>query len=88
MKSAPKPPPSMSIARTGLLGSALVNLDMLIEQLGGDHGAMHYDLVGKFACSAYREAGRDERPVYFTIIPNYERDRQRRNARWEEPRSG
>ena len=68
--------------------SALVNLDMLIEKLGGDHGGMHGDLVGHFYCSACREAGRDERPVYFTVIPNYERDRQMRNARWEQPRSG
>jgi len=31
--------------------SALINLDMLIEKLGGDHGGTHHHLVGKFACS-------------------------------------
>jgi hypothetical protein len=56
--------------------SALVKLDMLIERLGGDHRAMHHDLVGKFACSACRDNGRDIRPVFFTIVQNYERDQQ------------
>jgi len=84
--------------------SALVNLDMLIEKLGCDHGAMHDDLVGKFFCTVCRREGRErrsppagaERPagasatrgrVFFTIVQNYDRDRQMRNARWQKPRS-
>jgi hypothetical protein len=47
------------------------------EKLGEDHGAMHHDLVGMFACSACREAGRDERPVFFTVLPDYAADRAR-----------
>ena len=35
--------------------SALVNLDMLIEKLGRDHGAIHYDPVG---ISSARPAGK------------------------------
>ena len=62
--------------------SALVNLDMLIEKFGPEHGCMHRDLVGHFFCSVCPEAGRDERPVFFTIVQNYERDRQQRNGRW------
>ena len=48
---------------------------MLIEKLGEDHGAMHVDLVGKFACTACREAGREHRPVFFTYLTDYEADR-------------
>jgi hypothetical protein len=59
---------------------------MLIEKLGEDHGAMHVDLVGKFACTACREAGRVETPVFFTYLTDYEADRQRRNAKWNKPR--
>ena len=63
--------------------SALVNLDILIEKLGGDHGAMHHDLVGKFACSVCPVEGRDPRPVFFTFLQDYERDQAERNARWK-----
>ena len=59
----------------------LVNLDMLIEKLGPDHGAMHHDLVDKFTCSVCPVEGRgDRRAVFFTIVQNYERDRQMRIA--------
>ena len=53
---------------------------MLIEKLGEDHGAMHIDLVGKFFYSACREAGRDERPVFFAMLPDYDAGAARRNA--------
>ena len=66
--------------------SALVNLDMLIEKLGGDHGALHGDLVGKFVCIACRETGRDHRPVFFTFLPDYAADRARANAKWGKER--
>jgi hypothetical protein len=54
-----------------------VDLAMLIEKLGEDHGGMHVDLVGQFACSACR----DERPVFFTVVPDYAAERARANAK-------
>ena len=32
-------------------------------------GNMHHDVVGKFACTACREAGREQRPVFSRIYP-------------------
>ena len=33
---------------------------------------MHWDLVRLFRCSACDAAGRERRPVFFTIVPDYE----------------
>ena len=42
----------VNFSRADCFHSAEVDLAMLIEKLGEDHGAMHVDLVGKFACTA------------------------------------
>ena len=78
----------VNCSRPDCFRTAEVDLAMLIEKLGEDHGAMHADLVGKFACTACREAGRDQRPVFFTYLPDYAADRARANAKWDKPRSG
>ena len=58
---------------------------MLIEKLGEEQGAMHVDLVGKFVCTACREAGREHRPVFFTHLTDYAAERVRANAKWDKP---
>ena len=60
-----------------------VKLDVhaLADSLGADHGAMHDDLVKLFRCTKCYAEGRDQRPVFFTYLTDYEADRQRRNAR-------
>ena len=58
--------------------STKLDIQALIEKLGPDHGAMHEDLVGKFACSRCKAERRDRRPPFFTVIPDYGRaDRTR-----------
>ena len=44
---------------------------------------MHWDLVGLFGCTRCKAAGRDRRPLFFTFIPDYEGDQQRRNRDWK-----
>ncbi|QKC83956.1 hypothetical protein [Mesorhizobium sp. NZP2077] len=63
--------------------SAQVDIQALIDKLGPDHGAMHWDLVGLFACSDCKVAGRDRRPVFFTVVPDYEGINARRNRDWK-----
>lgn len=43
-----------------------------------DHGVMHNARAKVFRCARYKQAGRDQRPVFFTCIPDYGRiDRER-----------
>lgn len=76
----------VNCSRPDCFRSAEASIAMLIERLGEDHGAMHVDLVGKFFCTACREAGRDERPVFFTHLTDYAADRARANATPFKPR--
>ncbi|UCI17042.1 hypothetical protein FJ970_18080 [Mesorhizobium sp. B2-1-8] len=58
--------------------STQLDLEALGARLGLDHGAMHDDLVKVFRCEKCKQAGRDQRPVFFTCIPDYGRfDRER-----------
>ncbi|WP_287067137.1 hypothetical protein, partial [Mesorhizobium sp.] len=43
--------------------STKLDIQALIDRLGGDHGSMHDDLVGLFVCSNCKAAGRDRRQV-------------------------
>jgi hypothetical protein len=44
---------------------------------------MHQDLVGLFGCSDCKAAGRDRRPVFFTVVPDYAgMDAKRNNTDW------
>ena len=69
----------VNCSRADCFRTAEINLEMLIEKLGPTHGAMHDDLVRKFFCTACRDAGRDQRPVFFTHLPDYATDRARAN---------
>jgi hypothetical protein len=62
--------------------STKLDIKALIDRLGPNHGSMHQDLVGLFNCSACKAAGRDRRPVFFTCIPDYERQNRERNRDW------
>jgi hypothetical protein len=61
------------------------NLDIqaLIDRLGPDHGSMHWDLVRLFGCSDCNAAGRDRRPVFFTVVPDYEGIQAKSNRDWK-----
>ncbi|RVD52551.1 MAG: hypothetical protein EOS30_09740 [Mesorhizobium sp.] len=63
--------------------STKLDIQALIDRLGPDHGSMHDDLVGLFGCSDCKAAGRDRRPVFFTCIPDYERQQRARNRDWK-----
>ncbi|MBA1144767.1 hypothetical protein [Mesorhizobium neociceri] len=63
--------------------STKLDIQALIERLGPHHGSMHWDLVGLFACSTCKAAGRDRRPVFFTCIPDYEGLNRARNLDWK-----
>ena len=63
--------------------SSQVDVQALIDKLGPEHGAMHQDLVGIFVCSDCKAAGRDRRPVFFTVVPDYEGINARRNRDWK-----
>jgi hypothetical protein len=52
--------------------STKLDVQALIDRLGPDHGSMHQDLVGLFACSDCKAADRDRRPVFFTVVPDYD----------------
>jgi hypothetical protein len=63
--------------------TAKMDVRALADRLGPDHGAMHDDLVKLFRCTKCDAEGRQQRPVFFTCIPDYRADMQRRNAkRW------
>ena len=63
--------------------STKLDIQALIERLGADHGSMRHDLVGLFGCSKCRAAGRDRRPVFFTVIPDYEGQQRECNRDWK-----
>jgi len=63
--------------------STKLDVQTLIDRLGPDHGAMHQDLVGLFACSDCKAAGRERRPVFFTVIPDYGGINAKRNRDWK-----
>ncbi|WP_214477404.1 hypothetical protein [Mesorhizobium sp. dw_380] len=63
--------------------SIRLDIQALIDRLGPDHGSMHQDLVGLFVCPACEAAGRDRRPVFFTMIPDYEAYQRERNRDWK-----
>ena len=63
--------------------STKLDIQALIGRLGPDYGSMHWDLVGRFACSDCKAAGRHHRPVFFTVIPDYEGQLQERNRDWK-----
>jgi hypothetical protein len=60
--------------------SVQIDLAALAVRLGSDHGAMHDDLVRLFRCQRCADAGRDQRPVFFTCIPDYEAIQRRKNG--------
>ncbi len=60
--------------------SMQIDLAALAARLGSDHGAMHDDLVGLFRCQRCVETGRDQRPVFFTCIPDYDGIQRRKNG--------
>ncbi|MER9840127.1 hypothetical protein NKJ59_02555 [Mesorhizobium australicum] len=51
--------------------SVKLDLELLGVRLGLDHGAMHNDLFRVFRCERCKLAGRVQRPVFFTCVPNY-----------------
>jgi hypothetical protein len=59
--------------------STQIDLAALATRLGSDHGAMHDDLVRLFRCQRCADASRDQRPVFFTCIPDYEGIQRRKN---------
>jgi hypothetical protein len=59
--------------------SIQLDLEALAARLGADHGAMHDDLVRLFRCQRCAAAGRDQGPVFFTCIPDYEGIQSRKN---------
>jgi hypothetical protein len=63
--------------------STKLDIQALIDRLGRDHGSMHDDLVGLFVCSNCKVAGRDRRQVFFTCIPDYERQQRALNRDWK-----
>jgi hypothetical protein len=63
--------------------STKLDIAALISRLGPDHGAMHQDLVGLFGCSSCKAAGRDRRPVFFTVVPDYAGINAKRNRDWK-----
>jgi hypothetical protein len=65
--------------------STKLDIPALIDRLGPDHGSMHDDLVGVFGCSSCKAAGRGRRPVYFTVIPDYDGMNAKRNREWKPP---
>ena len=44
---------------------------------------MHQDLVGLFACSDCKAADRDRRPVFFTVVPDYDGINAKRDRDWK-----
>lgn len=67
--------------------STRVDIAVLIDRLGPDHGSMHEDLVGLFGCSNCKAAGRERRPVFFTFVPDYQGQDQARTGRVPKPTS-
>ncbi|GLQ76900.1 hypothetical protein GCM10007881_04160 [Mesorhizobium huakuii] len=63
--------------------STKLDIQALIDRLGPGHGSMHDDLVGLFVCSHCKADGRDQRPVFFTCIPDYEGVNAKRNHDWK-----
>ena len=63
--------------------STKLDIAALIERLGADHGSMHQDLVGLFGCADCKAAGRDRRPVFFTVVPDYDGINAKRNRAWQ-----
>ena len=57
-----------------------LDIQALIDRLGADHGSMHWDLVNLFGCADCKAADRDRRPVFFTVIPDYEGQIRERNT--------
>lgn len=65
------------------MNSKKIDVRALADQLGESHGAMHVDLKHLFRCSRCEERGLDRRPVFFTLIQDYEADMRSRNQeRW------
>ncbi|MER9590920.1 hypothetical protein NKI94_19205 [Mesorhizobium australicum] len=65
--------------------STRLDIAALIDRLGPDHGSMHQDLVGLFGCSDCKAAGRDRRPVFFTLVPDYRGQDEARTKRVPRP---
>jgi hypothetical protein len=63
--------------------STKLDVQALIDRLGPDHGSMHQDLVGLFACSDCKAADRDRRPVFFTVVPYYDGINAKRDRDWK-----
>ena len=63
--------------------STKLDIQALIDKLGPHHGSMHWDLVGLFGCLDCKAAGRDRRPVFFTVVPDYEGINAKRNRDWK-----
>ena len=63
--------------------STKLDVQALIDQLGPDHGAMHWDLVRLFGCSACNAEGRERRPVFFTFVPDYAGIQREANRNWK-----
>ena len=62
-----------------------IDLAALAARLGRDHGAMHDDLVRLFRCQRCAEAGRDQRPVFFTCLPDYQGIQQQESLLLDAP---
>lgn len=73
----------LSGALPGACRNHLNDVQALIDRLGPDRGSMHWDLFGLFGCSDCKAARRDRRPVFFTMVPDYEGIQVRRNRDWK-----
>ncbi|MER9403694.1 hypothetical protein NKI36_06480 [Mesorhizobium caraganae] len=63
--------------------STKLDVQALIDRLGPDHGSMHQDLVGLFACSDCKAANRDRRPMFFTVVPDYDGINAKSDRDWK-----
>ncbi|MCZ8548653.1 hypothetical protein OOJ09_31235 [Mesorhizobium qingshengii] len=63
--------------------STKLDIQALIDRLGPDHGSMHWDLAELFACNACKAEGRDRRPVFFTVVPDYDGIQAKSNRDWK-----
>jgi hypothetical protein len=77
---------SVNCSSPACFHSTKLDVRALADRLGPGHGAMHADLVRYFRCTKCDAEGREQRPVFFTCIPDYEADAARRNARPMSPR--
>jgi hypothetical protein len=53
-----------------------------LAALAKGHGSVHWDLVELFGCSSCK-AGRDRRPVFFTVVPDHEGIQAKSNREWK-----